>query len=51
MVRIADQRTQERRKTQRTIGFLPAAGIFFSRRGDPGAAPANDTAEPERAKR
>jgi diguanylate cyclase len=51
MVRIADQRTQERRKTQRTIGFLPAAGIFFARRGDTGAAPANDTAEPERAKR
>jgi diguanylate cyclase len=52
MVRIADQRTQERRKTRRSVGFLPmAAGIFFARGNDPDPAPANDMAEPERAKR
>ncbi len=52
MVRIADQRTQERRKTRRTVGILPtAAGIFFARSNDPGPAPANDMVEPERAKR
>lgn len=52
MVRIADQRAQERRKTRRAVGSLPdPAGIFFARGKEPGPAPANDTADPERAKR
>ncbi len=51
MVRIADQRTQERRKTRRTISFMPAPGTFFARNGEHGALAANDTGQSERAKR
>lgn len=50
MVRIADQRTQERRKIRRMIGFLPAPGTFFARPGEHGPAPANDTGKTERVK-
>jgi diguanylate cyclase (GGDEF)-like protein len=53
MVRVADQRKQDRRQTRRTIGFLPAPGTFFARPGERGPVPANDSGPPkgERAKR
>lgn len=53
MVRVADQRKQERRKTRRTIGFMPSPGTFFARPGERGPVPANDPepAQTERAKR
>jgi len=53
MVRVADQRKQDRRMTRRTIGFMPSTGTFFARPGERGPVPANDP-EPlqtERAKR
>lgn len=53
MVRVADQRKQERRKTRRTIGFAPSPGTFFARPGEHGPVPANDKEPPQndRAKR
>lgn len=53
MVRVADQRKQDRRQTRRTMSFMPSAGIFFARPGERGRVPANDQ-DPgvsERAKR
>ncbi|MEQ9504638.1 MAG: diguanylate cyclase [Hyphomonas sp.] len=41
-VRIADQRKQERRKTGRTIGFLPATRLLFGKPGEPEPVAAND---------
>jgi len=53
MVRIADQRKQERRKTRRTFSLFPAPGAFFARAGERGPVPANDpgTELTERAQR
>lgn len=50
MVRIADQRKQERRKTRRNIGFMPAPGTFFARMGERVGVAANDTGPGDRAK-
>ena len=53
MVRVADQRKQERRQTRRAIGLLTSPGTFFARPGERGPVPANDPGTPqsERAKR
>ena len=53
MVRVADQRKQERRQIRRTISFLTSPGTFFARPGERGPVPANDPGTPqsERAKR
>lgn len=50
MVRIADQRTQERRKTRGGLSFMASPGAFFARAGDPEPAAANDVGQSERAK-
>lgn len=52
MVRIADQRTAERRRPHRTMTFLPTAGTFFARDHEREPAAANDTSDKvTRAKR
>jgi diguanylate cyclase (GGDEF)-like protein len=50
MVRIADQRKQERRKTRRGMGLVPAPGTFFARVGERASMAANDTGAADRAK-
>ena len=53
MVRICEQRQQDRRRPRRTMSFIPAAGTFFARSGERGPIAANDTdapAGPERSR-
>lgn len=50
MVRIADQRAHDRRKTRRGLAFMTAPGTFFARTAERPPEPANDTDTAGRAK-